>query len=271
MESRNEDNLLLQAQKRLLQKRTEVTQTGQPLSVSMAPVVKLPFKPAKMVTLKCCFCGALEGVSRQAADNLIGDYVCERASCQWFKKSDFDKHKLAVTKGLGERFVRDNVLPYLRELPIAVAKHLSCRDSLYICGEVGTGKTLLLNALLVDALEKGCLAIMMLNWSDLKREVEATYNSKSVVTRADVYNKYRRCEVLFIDDIGVGADEQGEESRHAREIMYDLINDRYYKKLPFHIATNVPPAKLAEMYDERIARRINECCNIIVLKDKVSK
>ena len=77
--------------------------------------------------------------------------------------------------------------------------------------------------------------------------------------------------MLCIDDLGVGIDEAGRESKVAIKVLCDLIDQRYWSGRPTHITSNLKPNQLACSYDQRIARRISQLCRVVVLNDPIGK
>lgn len=65
-----------------------------------------------------------------------------------------------------------------------------------------------------------------------------------------------RCTRLVIDDLGVEfLDERGS----FMALLDELINERYNRKSPTVITTNLDPATFKARYGERVADRIREC------------
>jgi len=172
---------------------------------------------------------------------------------------------VAKKSGVGEQFIRGEV-PTLEKFPVRL--ELSCSRSTYICGVVGTGKSWLLCCLAVDALRHGG-SVGFINWSRFKRRVRSSYQPSARETEIDIFNYFSIIPILCIDDLGVGTDEQGRETKAARDMIYDLIDHRYWRKMPVHITSNMEPGKLITAYDKRIARRINEMCQVVMLTETV--
>jgi len=211
--------------------------------------------------------------------------LCKKPRCLWETRPHEVRIKLALRAGLGRQYIRNSeggfaepggemFLPRLEDFPAVRAgrlkkEEISYDKSTYICGPVDTGKSWLMCCLAVEALAEGC-RVAMINWSRFKREVRSSYQAGSNRTEEEIFNHYDSVDVLCVDDLGVGLDSQGQETRAAREMLYDLIDQRYWARKPTHITSNLNPQRLGEHYDDRIARRIKELCQVVVLDQKVN-
>ena len=67
--------------------------------------------------------------------------------------------------------------------------------------------------------------------------------------------------MLFVDDLAAA-----KLTEWTEEVTYRLVNYRYEQCLPGIFTSNVPPAQLRDALGERIASRLVEMCERIVLK-----
>jgi DNA replication protein DnaC len=130
--------------------------------------------------------------------------------------------------------------------------------SLLIVGPTGTGKT-------------------HLAWTTIKAAVTATGTTDwRAYTAADLYAHLRphagrdsedafqsvaTVGLLLLDDLGAA-----KLTEWTEEVTYRLINHRYEQCLPGIFTSNVPPAQLREALGERIASRLTEMSDRLVLK-----
>ncbi|MEV5430590.1 ATP-binding protein [Streptomyces sp. NPDC052701] len=129
--------------------------------------------------------------------------------------------------------------------------------SLLIAGPTGTGKTHLAYGAIRTLLARG----VRLRW-------EAT-------TTADLYARLRpraghdterdlrtlaRSPLLFLDDLGAA-----KTSEWTEELTYRLINHRYEHMLPTLITTNLPTAELRTTLGDRVASRLAEMTDRVIL------
>ena len=129
--------------------------------------------------------------------------------------------------------------------------------SLLIAGPTGTGKTYQAYGAIRTLLGRG----VRLRW-------EAT-------TSADLHARLRpraghdgerelqtlvRCPLLLLDDLGAA-----KTSEWTEELTYRLINHRYEHMLPTLITTNLPTAELRTALGDRVASRLAEMTDRVVL------
>jgi len=72
------------------------------------------------------------------------------------------------------------------------------------------------------------------------------------------------CGLLIIDDLGTEPTIKNVTQEH----IYNVINERTAKKLPFIISTNLSPAAIKERYDYRIVSRICDTKNSALIEFK---
>lgn len=75
------------------------------------------------------------------------------------------------------------------------------------------------------------------------------------------FEKYLTIGLLVLDDLGAAKGSEWNE-----EINYRLINHRYENELPTLITSNVPPKDLASALGERVASRLREMAQRVVLR-----
>jgi DNA replication protein DnaC len=75
------------------------------------------------------------------------------------------------------------------------------------------------------------------------------------------FRKFADSGLLVLDDLGAAKGTEWNE-----EINYRLVNHRYENELPTLITSNVPPKNLAAVLGERVASRLVEMAERVVLK-----
>lgn len=171
-----------------------------------------------------------------------------------------------------------------REVDLAV-NAITNRKSVFLYGSCGTGKSHLAVALAMEWLRAGNFIVELaygyqhvirgteksidkpylylphfLPSVELFLELKATFDSKTE-TEMDVIDKYSRCPLLIIDDVGAE-----KVSDWSRQIFYTLIDRRYRDMKQTIITTNKTPDQIAQLIDERITSRIFEMGEVIELK-----
>jgi DNA replication protein DnaC len=77
----------------------------------------------------------------------------------------------------------------------------------------------------------------------------------------EAFQRVADAPLLVLDDLGAS-----KWTEWVEEITYRLINHRYEQCLPSIFTSNLVPAKLREALGERVASRLTEMCDRIVLK-----
>lgn len=188
---------------------------------------------------------------------------------RWIEASPDTLIEMCETRGISRRFCRDGRPPTFDDdgLRERIAAQPLPVGGLLICGAVGSHKTHLAAARVIDAARRGYSA-RLINWYELCLDVRATYSPKAKETELDVLDRLASLDFLAIDDLGVGRDEQ--ETAAALRLAYVVLNKRYEKELVTDVTTNLTPDNLGARFDERIARRLDECCTVypMLLGDK---
>ncbi|OLE25888.1 MAG: hypothetical protein AUG44_14685 [Actinobacteria bacterium 13_1_20CM_3_71_11] len=130
--------------------------------------------------------------------------------------------------------------------------------SLLILGPVGTGKTFeaygAIRALLVSGASCSWICAPA-------ADIYAAMRPRSGSDPEAVFEKYAHIQFLVVDDLGAA-----KNSEWVEEINYRLVNYRYERELPTLITSNLPPKNLAAELGERVASRLVEMCDRVVLE-----
>jgi DNA replication protein DnaC len=130
--------------------------------------------------------------------------------------------------------------------------------SLLLLGPTGVGKTYAAFGALRRYVEAGgSAAVKVATAADLYAELRP----RPGVDSEDVFGRYAKAPVLFIDDLGAA-----KSSEWVEEINYRLINYRWNHQLATLITSNVPPKQLGDYLGERVASRLTGMCERVVLK-----
>lgn len=136
---------------------------------------------------------------------------------------------------------------------------LAKRNSIIICGQVGSGKSHLGISIANNLLDDSVGVIYMPYRSSIN-------NLKQSITDEENYqreiNVYKNAEVLLIDDLFKGKITESDVN-----IMYEIIDYRYFKCLPMIVTTEKTMDLLLNI-DEAVGSRIYEMSkgNIVELK-----
>lgn len=134
---------------------------------------------------------------------------------------------------------------------------------LIFTGSYGTGKTHLAASICHELIKQGFQPIFG-TMITLLEKIKATYDDEYAKENEEqVINKYTRCDLLIIDDLG-----KERPTEWAVEKLYYVINTRYEKCMPVVITTNYTTDKLINRLTvkdnietaEAIVSRIYEMC-----------
>ena len=131
------------------------------------------------------------------------------------------------------------------------------QNSIMFCGQVGSGKTHLAVALSLNLLDRG-LNVVYLPYRDVVTSIKQ--NMLDAEYYGNIINKYQVCDVLLIDDLFKGKINESDIN-----IMFEIINYRYYNCLPIIVSTEFTVDKLLD-FDEGVGSRIYEMCKRYVVE-----
>ena len=136
------------------------------------------------------------------------------------------------------------------------------KQSIFITGQVGTGKTTLMATLMKRYLWQE-MSIEWINFPAFIMKLQNMFkdNTERPYEYAEDIATSRK--ILAIDDLGAE-----KLTEFVRQIMYYIINEREQRQLPLIITSNFDLKKIDEMIDTRISSRIMGICKIIKLSGK---
>lgn len=124
------------------------------------------------------------------------------------------------------------------------------QNSIMFCGQSGAGKTHLALALANNFIRSKSIEAIYFNYREVITKI------KQNMTDEETYNKildtYKNAELLVIDDLF-----KGKITDSDINIMYEIVNYRYLKKLPVIVSTEYYDDELFN-FDEAIAGRLYE-------------
>ena len=122
------------------------------------------------------------------------------------------------------------------------------REWLVLAGNHGTGKTHLAVAIANYRLERGSPSIFIVV-PDLLDRLRATFSPTSDVSYDELFESAREVELLILDDLGAQS-----STPWAQEKLYQIINERYNRRLPTVMTSNM---RLDDM-EMRLRSRIGD-------------
>lgn len=161
-----------------------------------------------------------------------------------FRKKTFNNFKYEHHMELMNAFLKAKT--YVKEFDITKEN-----DSIAFCGVVGSGKTHLAVSIANELLDTA-VGVMYMPYR------HSITNLKQFITDSDKYQKeidnYKNAEVLFIDDLF-----KGKITESDINIMFEIIDYRYFKGLPVIITTEKSMSELISI-DEAVGSRLFEMC-----------
>lgn len=89
--------------------------------------------------------------------------------------------------------------------------------------------------------------------SGLAREVRSTFHSRSKDTEEEILKRYIETQLLILDEIGAGSG-----SDHERAMFQDVLYERYNRKRPSILISNLMQDDLKRALGDRIVDRLRE-------------
>lgn len=128
--------------------------------------------------------------------------------------------------------------------------------SLVFTGPPGTGKTHLCTAIAAELLGRR-ISVMHTTMGKAIRRVRDTWSKASAKSESQAMGEMLSPALLVIDEFLPATDFE-------RELIAELLNERYAQRKPFIIATNAPASELASHLPARTIDRMREDGGLIV-------
>lgn len=175
---------------------------------------------------------------------------------KWCKRCIDKYNRVAANsiKGAGfNGFYEDIPLMYLTaEISDFPDIELDSEPNLFFYGNVGTGKTRMIYAMLKRARANGLSAVVR-EFGQICSEIRKSYNIKSDETEWDIVKRYADYDLLFLDDLGL---QQGNVSEFAYLTFYQILDKRIADALPTIISSNKTIEQVGISFDKRIESRL---------------
>lgn len=216
-------------------------------------------------------------------------YSCEKCSdtgfvdgrmCSCFREALIKENikssgmGVLIEKQSFEKFIIDERLPEEEkaklERIVRTAKEYAdnfntANKNLVFLGNTGTGKTHISTSIAKRVIEQGYEVLY-----DTAQNIFSAFEEDKFRSGYGPYTpkgeKYLECDLLIIDDLGTEFVTQ-----FSTACLYNLINTRINKGLPFIISSNLTNKQLLDTYDSRIVSRIIGSSSLVFVfpgKDK---
>lgn len=120
------------------------------------------------------------------------------------------------------------------------------------CGKPGTGKTHLSVGIALEVIERGHSALFT-TVQRIMRRMKETFRKDADESERDVIYMLIYPDLLIIDEIGV---QHGSE--FEKNLMFDILNERYEKRRPTLLLSNLTAPEVKAFLGDRIYDRLRE-------------
>lgn len=146
----------------------------------------------------------------------------------------------------------ENIMRVVKDAKTYINNFNKSSTNLYIFGEVGRGKTFLINSIAKELLDRNFSVIYMTAtklFSFMNDYLYAFSERKEILQ--EEYDLIFKSDLLIIDDLGSENDRNSNESN-----LFDIVNDRIINKKSIIFSSNYSEDELRDIYGERIFSRI---------------
>lgn len=204
-------------------------------------------KDTGMVNGKYCNCFKNQLAIIQYANNNLNSQLMP----------SFDTVQFDIIKDEKQR--KQNQGLYKRIQQIIEAEEIN-HNTITIFGDVGVGKTHLMECSANAAIKQGLHTIYMSSFNFNQKMLEI--HCLDVFEKERALAPYTQCDVLFIDDLGT----ENTIRNVTLEYYFLILDERIRKNKLTMLTTNLSLDQIREVYDERIFSRIASTNNALKIK-----
>ena len=133
-------------------------------------------------------------------------------------------------------------------------------DGLFLTGVIGSGKTYLACAIARELVIQG-KSVRFKSAPELFEDIRASFNGRG--SEYEIIDRLSKTKYLIIDDAGAE-----KSSDFTLDRLYLIIDHRYSDELPTIITSNLSLNDIKNRIHDRLASRISEMCETIVMPNK---
>lgn len=156
-----------------------------------------------------------------------------------------------------------------REYMVAVKKRLlgyvehfpnNKRKTILFTGKTGLGKTFLLNCLAKAIMDKGYTVMRITSYKLFDRLFFSSLRNKE--ESIELLSYLFDIDVLIIDDLGT----ETRRNNYTQEDLFNILNERMLTAKHTFLSTNLSLSDIQDRYSDRIASRLFDTSNTILIK-----
>lgn len=204
-------------------------------------------KDTGFIGSKICSCRKQLSIEEKYFQSNIRDVIL-RENFKTFRKDFFSKNKY-FDYGISPYA---NIQYVLKDVEYYINNFENERRNLYIFGDVGRGKTFLINSIAKELLDRNFSVIYITATKLFRFMNDYLYAfSERKEQLQEKYDMIFKSDLLIIDDLGAEAARESDKSN-----LFDIVNERINSQKSIIFSSNYNEDGLKEIYEERIFSRI---------------
>ena len=187
----------------------------------------------------------------------------KRKTCEFCKRQQ--KWRTVILEERMKNYLTPRIIKDLKTFPFPPSKFIE-KESLYLFGKVGTGKTIKASVIFLQNQEENYITncnktYEFISIPNLLMMIKDSFDCDEI-RESDIIKKYSEVDILVLDDFGIE-----KTTDWSLQILYLIINYRYEYLKQTIITSNISLEQLAKkLGDERIPSRLKQMCKIIECK-----
>lgn len=190
------------------------------------------------------------------------------AAAEAARKRQYQVRELLNRSGLDGRFLDVDFESYAADTPAQRKVLAACRayaasfnkltrESLWLIGPPGVGKTHLMSALVRAVIEQQVLRARITTPQHVVRRLRATWRRDARESEEDVLSDFWSDRLLVLDEVGVGGATDSELAQ-----LFEVVDGRYVRERPTALVSNLSRPQLQQALGARLVDRLCERAEI---------
>lgn len=148
---------------------------------------------------------------------------------------------------------QEKALAFCKQYASNFAEVVSKGSSALFVGKPGTGKTHLACGVALQIMQEQNRTVYFTTVMRAIRRVKECWNKANVETESQAVAALAYPDLLILDEVGVQFGSEFE-----RNILFDILNERYEKRKPTILMSNLPREQVITYLGERVMDRLRE-------------